>query len=323
MFFEEGLIEFLQSYRSSALDIFFLVVSILGTQYFFLSASAVIYWSYDRKFGMKLAILMLVSFWATLLFKELFHMPRPNDKYRIEYPYFEEKYTETYGFPSGHALNSVIFWYAFASWTKNKFVYLLGILITVLVSISRIYLGFHFLSDVLGGLLFGCIFAVVYSYFTERLEQFCKVDKDGNMFDNRLKICLIILFTLLFLFPFSLDSAKIAGGFLGYTLGYQLLDVLSLSKILDNISDNNSKNNAKNPKHSKKEKITRSILGLGMLAIFFVPLSLAIYFFNLNRYSTFISFISYFLLYLLMGLLITLIVPILLDNLLNKNKNLS
>jgi membrane-associated phospholipid phosphatase len=290
MLFEEGLIENLQAYRNPLLDVFFLFISILGTEYFFLSVSAVIYWSYDRKFGIQLAFLMLFSFWATLLFKDLFHMPRPNEKYRIEYPYF--RYDETYGFPSGHAMNSVIFWYAFASWTKNKVVYIIGVLITVLVSISRIYLGFHFLGDVLGGLLFGSIFSVVYFYLKENQDRFYKFYKSNldewlsdmsiNMF--KIKIGLVIIFTIIFFFPFSVENIKIAGGFLGYAIGYTMTCRLGISSILDNAKE-----------LSKKEKTVRNIAGLCILAIFFIPISLTIYF--LVYHHILVSYLIFFFIF--------------------------
>ena len=62
-----------------------------------------------------------------------------------------------YGFPSGHASAAVAFVLAtalFYRWTRLASV---GLVWPLLMALSRMYLGRHFLADVLGGLALGCV----------------------------------------------------------------------------------------------------------------------------------------------------------------------
>jgi undecaprenyl-diphosphatase len=69
----------------------------------------------------------------------------------------------TYSFPSGHAMASTVFYgllaiYASANASQRHAIYVAiaaAVFMVVLVSFSRIYLGLHYLSDVMGGIAEG------------------------------------------------------------------------------------------------------------------------------------------------------------------------
>jgi membrane-associated phospholipid phosphatase len=71
----------------------------------------------------------------------------------------------TYSFPSGHAATSVCFYgllaIIVAGWTKSagrrQAVWAAAVLIILLIGFSRIYLGVHYPTDVLGGYAFGLV----------------------------------------------------------------------------------------------------------------------------------------------------------------------
>lgn len=96
------------------------------------------------------------------LLKRILQRPRPTE-FRI----VEEK---GYSFPSGHSMVSMAFYgyliYLIYRYIKNKYVKwtlitILSILIC-LIGISRIYLGVHYTSDVLGGFLLSISYLVIY-----------------------------------------------------------------------------------------------------------------------------------------------------------------
>lgn len=93
--------------------------------------------------------------------KAYFHRERP-----LEVAYYD---LSTFSFPSGHATGAValvgmfcVFLYQEKENIKGADWWItLGILYIILIGISRIYLGVHFLSDVIGGYLLGSLWIIV------------------------------------------------------------------------------------------------------------------------------------------------------------------
>jgi hypothetical protein len=61
----------------------------------------------------------------------------------------------SFGLPSGHAQNAVAIWGGLALWLKNRWGWVISGVIILLISLSRLYLGVHFPTDVLGGWILG------------------------------------------------------------------------------------------------------------------------------------------------------------------------
>ena len=116
----------------------------------------------NKKIG--LSIFLNLSFVTILnqLLKRILQRPRPNE-FRI----IEETGSS---FPSGHSMVSMAFYgyliYLIYKYVKNKYIKwgLITLLSILIVSIgtSRIYLGVHYTSDVLGGFLIAVSYLIIY-----------------------------------------------------------------------------------------------------------------------------------------------------------------
>jgi undecaprenyl-diphosphatase len=115
-----------------------------------------------RRFGA--ALFLAVSSGGSLLLNELmklfFQRPRPQLPWAHVLP--------DYSFPSGHTMNSVAFYLALAVivWSirgrgAGLVATALAMGLAVLIGISRIYLGFHYFTDVIGGLLAGVSWVLI------------------------------------------------------------------------------------------------------------------------------------------------------------------
>ena len=116
----------------------------------------------NKKIGVSIFSNLVIVTILNQLLKGILQRPRPTE-YRI----IEET---GYSFPSGHSMISMAFYgyiiYLIYKYVKNKYIkwfsiVLLSILICS-IGISRIYLGVHYTSDVLGGFLISISYLVIY-----------------------------------------------------------------------------------------------------------------------------------------------------------------
>ena len=144
---------------------FFLAVSALGSEAAYLLICTAIYWCWSRRLGVLLLQALLVSVIINRFLKNLFMMERPpSDFWLVEYR------PSGFGFPSGHAMAAATF-YPLLFFQRRELIFLTAaIAIPSLMALSRVYLGVHYLGDVLGGLVFGLAVAVLYRAANPHIE---------------------------------------------------------------------------------------------------------------------------------------------------------
>jgi membrane-associated phospholipid phosphatase len=164
----------LNPYHRTTLDTIFAWITFLGDGTF--SVIVFVFFLLKRRWSgaTQLISAFLLSALLAQILKRLFSMPRPMQFFSAgQYPYFIKGVTHLgfASFPSGHSTSIFALATLLAIFTKDqrlKILYLLG---AILVGYSRIYLGQHFLGDVLMGSSIGIMTSVgVHWLFVEKLQ---------------------------------------------------------------------------------------------------------------------------------------------------------
>jgi undecaprenyl-diphosphatase len=158
---DHGLFWFVNSHHCGFFDVFFSVVTWLGTAWVVTPALlAAIFIRAPGKKRLSLivasALVLSASGIVNSQLKLEFHSPRPVTVFGDTVHVVGEKLTQN-SFPSGHTNTAFTAAALLAFFFGRKF--LPALLVACLVGYSRMYLGVHFPSDVVGGALLGIIFA--------------------------------------------------------------------------------------------------------------------------------------------------------------------
>ncbi len=154
-FFNENIIIYLQGFGSPFLDKIFKAITTAGSEPAYVLLASLIFWCFSKKTGIRAMYVILFSAFATILLKNLFGMPRPPG-------YFHKIEENGFGFPSGHAQVSSGFWGYLGCKIQNKWILFAGAVAVLSISLSRVYLGVHYAGDVIGGIIFGLIAALIF-----------------------------------------------------------------------------------------------------------------------------------------------------------------
>lgn len=128
-------------------------VTQLGSEEFFLLLMPALYWCWDARLGRRLAALLIGSNALNTWLKVLFHQPRP---YWVDSRVRSLARETSYGLPSAHAQHALAVWGLLAPAARRRALgWTLAAVLIALIAFSRVYLGQHFPTDVLGGIAFG------------------------------------------------------------------------------------------------------------------------------------------------------------------------
>jgi membrane-associated phospholipid phosphatase len=126
----------------------------LGREDFFILIMPALYWCVDAGIGIRVGIILLANNSINSALKLFFHAPRP---YWISTHISALSTESSFGVPSGHAQLATGVWGTLAASFKKKWGWIVAIVIIFLIGFSRIYLGVHFITDVLAGWLIGLL----------------------------------------------------------------------------------------------------------------------------------------------------------------------
>jgi membrane-associated phospholipid phosphatase len=218
-----------------------LAITALGYEEFFVLLLPIIYWCFDQMVGLRVGMMLLISNGVNTFFKFLFRSPRP---YWISDSVSAYSHETSFGLPSGHAQIAASIWGWLAVEVKKRWFTIVMAILILLIGVSRLYLGVHFLGDVLLGWLLGGLLVWAFAAWQQRLGSWLEVQSFG------IKIGLVLASTLVMVLlilgarwvtgpwmmdpdwatragevdPYSLDGAFTLGGtWLGMLGGFVVL----------------------------------------------------------------------------------------------------
>jgi len=205
------IVRFIQHLRNPVFDFLFYAITQLGDQLAFIGIALMIYWTIDKKLAHKFVFAFMISALVNTSLKQLFKRVRP---FYYQGVSSEEAWRTTgYSFPSGHAQAAGVIGFTALHEAKNRhmrWLSVVGWFFMIMVPLSRIYLGQHFLSDVIVGVLLAYLLA----YLSFKLVDLMKDD------EHIYTLMLAPLFILALFFTKNHDVYIAAGGFVGFALGY-------------------------------------------------------------------------------------------------------
>lgn len=241
----------IQTISSPFLTVIIRFITSFSGEVFFIFVLALLFWAGDKSKGAKIAFLILLSAAVNIILKNTLQVLRPYQQDPSVFIITEKGFST----PSGHSQFAATFWPYFSYlYLKNKKALgiTLSITIPIIIGFTRIYLGVHFPTDVLLGLVLGYLFSTGAILFT----------KDISIQYNKLPRILKILFFALIAFTFNYlcpADTSINGVFFGFGLGYVFL---------------NEKTSFEGKNGKWHQKVLRLLLGIGILAIIYLGLKL-------------------------------------------------
>jgi len=208
-------IRLIQGWANPPLTMLMRFITFLGSAGAYIAVVCFVYWCIDEKKGLHLGIMMLISIWINLSLKWALDQPRPFfPAYDPSVGIISERLG---GFPSGHAQNTLVALTIISTWLTRRWAYIAAALVCLLVGFSRVYLGVHFPTDVIGGWLIGGILLAAYFLTRKRIEAL--IAKGG--FRGGMYACAALAFVMILYRP-SAELLIPSGTLLGFGAGYCL-----------------------------------------------------------------------------------------------------
>ncbi|MGM9551174.1 MAG: phosphatase PAP2 family protein [Clostridia bacterium] len=225
------ILRFFESIRNPFFDMFFLNVTKLGEETFFLLAGLILFWCINKKQGYYLLSVGFMGILINQFLKITFRIPRPWVKDpTLSVVEGAKKAAEGFSFPSGHTQMSVGSFGAVAKANRNRVLRIICVFICVLVPLSRMYLGVHTPLDVsMSAIIALCLVFALYPV----VECFHS-KKHMRLFFAAMTVLSVLYLAYVEFFPLSVDindynyisalknAYKITGCILGLWCGYEI-----------------------------------------------------------------------------------------------------
>jgi membrane-associated phospholipid phosphatase len=157
----------LLTYRPEVLNPFFVFLNNMDKGPTYCLIAIMIFTLLHPRLGMRCFVLLAFSIISNYWLKHIFEQPRP----LVLDPSLALVQSDSrFGLPSGAAEASTALAVFIIHYYKQHWVKVLSIIYVVLICISRVYIGMHFISDIIVGVLIGYLLGTIFVTSTEKAE---------------------------------------------------------------------------------------------------------------------------------------------------------
>ena len=176
---EVRLIEWIQSWLGNVGTAIASFITLFGEEFMLVAILGFIYWCYDKEFGKFVGFNVFIGLVWNPMIKNIVLRRRPyfdNPGIKCLKPVDSSAdildiKAQGFSFPSGHSTNSSVAYLSIAVYSKKRALWIAGIILTLLVGISRFSVGVHYPTDVLCGWLLGAAIVVIMSILQTKVQK--------------------------------------------------------------------------------------------------------------------------------------------------------
>ena len=179
-FFDEYIYKIIYGLRNNIWDFIFINITKIGNTTIILLVIIILLLKINRKNQKILSFTVIITVITNQIIKYIIKRPRPNHIRLIK--------QGGYSFPSGHAMISIavygfLLYYIQTNSKNKKQKNLLSVLLTILILMigcSRVYVGVHYPTDIIGGYCLSIYILKMVIYFYQKYRG-NKKKKNGNL----------------------------------------------------------------------------------------------------------------------------------------------
>ncbi|MBS3902759.1 MAG: phosphatase PAP2 family protein [Anaplasmataceae bacterium] len=160
-----------QGLRTPFTDYFFIGWNYVDTLGFSMFLVSLVWYLINRRVGIRLLYILILSSVINSILKNYFGSPRPC---QID-PSVGLLCLSSCGFPSGAAQTAIILASVVVIECRRRLYWYLGYTFAFFLCFSRIYLGVHYFSDILGGVIVGGVLSLIYWKLFPLMERIWKL----------------------------------------------------------------------------------------------------------------------------------------------------
>lgn len=215
----------LEGIRTPFWNTFFELITRFGEETILIVAFCVVFWSISKRMGYVMGVSFFLSSLVVQGMKIIFRIPRPWVADPNFYPVQGVVSEATgYAFPSGHTQNAAALLGSLGIQIKQNLVKIILFSLVLLVAFSRLYLGVHYLLDVVVSLLLtGVIVFFAYKFLAKEPES---KKKELTLPLIILSCAVMVMMLIAYLYHNDIteveqlrDSSRAAGAAIGFAIG--------------------------------------------------------------------------------------------------------